>query len=140
MRNVMLVSLVGVLIAGCTSYKSTPLRHPVKADDRIAVQEFAADSPAAAQMIRATLSVELNEAGLTMVDVNDSPDLVVGGTVTKVLASSEGDYVDCVFVIISTSNGEFVMSLRFNQSYRDKTPGEIGTEIGKKIARKLRKK
>jgi hypothetical protein len=106
--------------------------------DRIAVKKFAADSPAAEQMIRATLAIELNEAGLKVVDVDVAPAIIISGTITKVLASYEGDYVDSVFVIVSTSKGKFVMSLRFNQDYRDKTPGEIGTEIGKRIAKKIK--
>ena len=129
---------VGVLIAGCgASYESTPLRHPVRANARIAVEDFTADSPATARMIWATFLVELEEAGFVIGDV--APDLIIRGTITKVLASYEGDYVDSVFIIVATPNNDIVTSIRFNQGYRDKTPGNIGTEIGKRIVRILKK-
>ncbi len=147
MKRVMLISLLAVIaIGGCgPSYRATPVRIPIKPNSSVAIREFAADSPATAQMIRATLVVELQEAGLHIVDVNDSPDLIVDGTITKGQREDTSTYVDSVLLLVATPADEFVTSLKLTQAVADipfgpKTPGEIGTELGKRLARKLKKK
>jgi len=144
MKNLLLAGLLLAIVAGCgPSYRSTPLRHPVGADDRIAVREFTADSPATAQMIRETLVVELKEAGLAVVDVNDSPDLIISGTITVNEAGFLSDrivFVDSIFLVVTTHTDDFVTSLRCNQIFAEKTPGEIGTQLGKRLAKKFKKK
>lgn len=142
MKNQLLYSLFVLILAGCgPSYRSTPLRHPVKADDRIAVEKFLADSPADAQMIRETLVVELKEAGLAVVDVNDSPDLIISGTITSGKGEFSLEYTESVILIVKTTADNFVMSFQCNQdSLSAKAIGKIGTQLGKRIAKKLKKK
>ena len=140
MKRVMLISLLAVIaIAGCSLYHTTPLRLSVKPNSRIAIKEFAADSPATARMIQATLAVELQEAGLHIVDVNDSPDLIVDGPVTESWKYGS-KYISSVFVIVSTLDDDFVTSIRFNldEISAIKEPGEIGVKLGKKLAKHLR--
>jgi len=144
MKKLLLAGLLLAIVAGCgPSYRSTPLRHPVGAADRIAVREFTADSPATAQMIRETLVVELKEASLTVVDVNDSPDLIINGTVTEGKAGflmERSKWIDSVFLVVTTHTDDLVTSLRCDQIFPENTPGDIGTQLGKRLAKKLKKK
>lgn len=143
MAKIIAMVLVVIIMPGCATYH-TSLIKPT-AVKTVQVDILKSNPPEPGILISDAIRNELIRKGFSVVSENadakitGSVLLTQGGNWTVATKS----WISAIIVQIQNRNGEIVLTSRFDQGsaaiswWGEKTAAEIGTEIGKNIAKKI---
>jgi hypothetical protein len=129
----LLTAIVNLLfISSCTSIN---LIKPATVKT-IQIEPLKSEIPETGVIISDSISNELTRQGFAL--VKDKADMKITGSATITKGHFESDCVGSVVVQGLNQSNEIILTGDFNQGWAVKTPAEIGTELGKNIAKKLK--